>query len=327
MNDIGDYILRGLHHFYVNHYGTQQENLQREMNPDCASNLIYQCLIQDSPCMIARYGSVELLCVINYIGVKKCKHNIWDYIMDKSPQFWWNKIGCQNMQNNAGFFPLTLKNLEKFAELMIEDSKQVDVLGSWRPEESRLIDPNRIKAVQLLLLEPYHAKHPWSRILGGKKILVVHPFAKTIKQQYLNNRTLLFQNPEVLPEFHLDTLEAVQSIGGKCDFETWFDALQYMEDEIDERDYDIALIGCGAYGFPLAAHVKRSGKKAVHLGGALQLLFGIKGKRWMNPEYGMKSLPFITRNYYNNLMNEHWVFPSDNERPVNAANVEGACYW
>lgn len=327
MNDIGDYILRGLHHFYVNHYGTQQENLQREMNPDCASNLIYQCLIQDSPCMIARYGSVELLCVINYIGVKKCKHNIWDYITDKSPQFWWNKIGCQNMQNNAGFFPLTLKNLEKFAEFMIEDSKQVDVLGSWRPEENRLVDPNRIKAIQLLLLEPYHAKRPWSRILEGKKILVVHPFAKTIRQQYQNNRTSLFQNPEVLPEFHLDTLEAVQSIGGKSSFETWFDALQYMKDEIDRRDYDIALIGCGAYGFPLAAHVKRSGKKAVHLGGALQLLFGIKGKRWMNPKYGMKSLPFITRNYYNNLMNEYWVFPSDNERPANAANVEGACYW
>lgn len=49
-----------------------------------------------------------------------------------------------------------------------------------------------------------------------------------------------------------------------------------MKDEIDKRDYDIALIGCGAYGFPLAAHIKRSGKKAVHLGGALQLLFGIK---------------------------------------------------
>lgn len=47
---------------------------------------------------------------------------------------------------------------------------------------------------------------------------------------------------------------------------------------MDKIDYDICLIGCGAYGFPLAAHAKRKGKKAVHLGGALQLLFGIKGK-------------------------------------------------
>lgn len=51
-------------------------------------------------------------------------------------------------------------------------------------------------------------------------------------------------------------------------------------------------------------------EKAIHLGGALQLLFGIKGKRWTNPTYGMKSLPFITENYYNNLMNEFWTSPA-----------------
>lgn len=94
-----------------------------------------------------------------------------------------------------------------------------------------------------------------------KKILVVHPFAKTIQQQYEQRRTLLFKNPDILPEFQLETFQAVQSIGGQSSFNTWFDALQYMKDEIDKRDYDIALIGCGAYGFPLAAHIKRSGKK------------------------------------------------------------------
>ena len=42
------------------------------------------------------------------------------------------------------------------------------------------------------------------------------------------------------------------------------------------KNFDIALIGCGAYGFPLAAFVKGIGKKAVHIGGPLQLFFGIK---------------------------------------------------
>ena len=186
---------------------------------------------------------------------------------------------------------------------------------------------NKVKTIQLLLLEPYHAKHPWSRVLKGKKVLVIHPFAETIQHQYEQKRTLLFKNPDVLPEFQLETIKAVQSLGGQSPFNTWFDALEYMKDEIDKRDYDIALIGCGAYGFPLAAHVKRTGKKAVHLGGALQLLFGIKGKRWINPYYGKVFLPFLKENYYNNLMNEFWVYPSESERPSNAANVEGACYW
>ena len=219
------------------------------------------------------------------------------------------------------------RNLERFGELMIEDSKHVDILGSWRIEERRLIDINKVKTIQLLLLEPYHAKHPWSRVLKGKKVLVIHPFAETIQHQYEQKRTLLFKNPDVLPEFQLETIKAVQSLGGQSPFNTWFDALEYMKDEIDKRDYDIALIGCGAYGFPLAAHVKRTGKKAVHLGGALQLLFGIKGKRWINPYYGKVFLPFLKENYYNNLMNEFWVYPSESERPSNAANVEGACYW
>ncbi len=327
MNYLTDKILRGTHRLYVNHYGSYLKPLDRITNPNEASNIIYQQLKSDIPCMIARYGSVEILCINNYLGINKFKHNIWNYITDKSPQFWWNKTGIQSMQNNAGFFPLTEQNLERFAELMIEDSKLVDILGSWRLEERRLIDIENVKAVQLLLLEPYHAIHPWSRILKGKKVLVIHPFAETIQQQYANKRTLLFKNPEVLPEFQLETLKAVQSIGGQSSFYTWFDALQYMKNEIDKRDYDIALIGCGAYGFPLAAHIKRSGKKAIHLGGALQLLFGIKGKRWSNPTYGIKSLPFIRENYYKNLMNDFWVSPLETEKPFNANNVEGGCYW
>ena len=77
----------------------------------------------------------------------------------------------------------------------------------------------------------------------------------------------------------------MQSIGGgKGEFATWFDALEWMEQEVDKREFDIAIIGCGAYGFNLAAHIKRKGKKAIHLGGATQLLFGITGKRWEENE-------------------------------------------
>jgi hypothetical protein len=88
-----------------------------------------------------------------------------------------------------------------------------------------------------------------------------------------------------------------------------------MEEQIGQADFDIAIIGCGAYGFPLAAHVKRMGKKAVHLGGATQILFGIRGKRW-------DSLPAIAQ-----LMNEHWVRPHFSEIPPGGDAVEDGCYW
>ena len=85
-----------------------------------------------------------------------------------------------------------------------------------------------------------------------------------------------------MPEFDLQIMRSVQSIAGNTSgFETWFDALAYMEEEIEKRDFDIALLGCGAYGFNLAAHIKRMGKKAVHLGGFLQL-FEEYQYRWQN---------------------------------------------
>jgi hypothetical protein len=103
-------------------------------------------------------------------------------------------------------------------------------------------------------------------VLEGKKVLVVHPFEETIRKQY-ERRRLLFKNPSVLPDFDMKIVKAVQSSADSpTEFATWFDALDHMKAEIDRQDYEIALIGAGAYGFPLAAHVKRSGKKIFPCG-------------------------------------------------------------
>ena len=126
-----------------------------------------------------------------------------------------------------------------------------------------------------------------------------------------------------MPDFDLKVFKAVQTAGGgKSRFRDWFDALYYMENEIDKVDYDIALLGCGAYGFPLAAHIKRMGKQAIHLGGGLQLQFGIKGRRWETVSEYLTEYPYV-RTYYN----DYWVRPSREETPVNAEGVEGSCYW
>ena len=92
-----------------------------------------------------------------------------------------------------------------------------------------------------------------------------------------------------------------------------------MKKQMNETDYDIALIGCGAYGFNLAAHAKRMGKKGFHLGGVLQVLFGIIGKRWENPKQG--------NGVYLKLLNNHWVRPMDSEKPKQSFLVENNTYW
>ena len=157
---------------------------------------------------------------------------------------------------------------------------------------------------------------PFTLSLKNKKVLVIHPFAKTIQDQY-KKRELLFENPNVLPEFELKTLKAVQTIAGERDerFNDWFEALDYMCDEALKVDFEVAIIGCGAYGFPLAAKLKQAGKIAIHMGGVTQMLFGIKGGRWdIYPEASK-------------LYNKHWVRPSAQEVPKNAKIVEDSCYW
>jgi hypothetical protein len=91
-----------------------------------------------------------------------------------------------------------------------------------------------------------------------------------------------------------------------------------MENDIGQIDFDIALIGCGAYGMPLGAFIKdEMHKQAMHIGGSLQILFGIKGKRWEGENY----------NYDKLLYNDAWVRPTDDLKPANYKNVEEGCYW
>ena len=257
--------------------------------------------------MIARFGSVELNCVVKYLSLSKKKCS--------QVQSSFGENVKHDMRNNAGFFPETDENLRRFSQLMIDCIPNVDILGSWLSGEAILKNKIKAKIVKLPDLEPYYHNNPWSRVLKGKKILVVHPFSDSIKNQYANHDRL-FLDKNVLPEFTLETITAVQSIAGNaCGYKDWFSALEEMKNQISQKTYDIAIIGCGAYGFPLASFVKMQGKKAVHLGGATQILFGIKGVRW--DEHLVIS----------KLYNEYWVRPSEEETPLNNKNVENGCYW
>lgn len=285
---------------------------------ESASELIHDLLADDQPRMICRFGSVELSVIRRYYNRTRSSlpMRALRFIAARSGPFWWDDDVRIPIMRNAGVFPNDDQTLDRFSQLYLDLLPQIDVLGSWCAGEWDLRDPlEHVKMVGLLDLEPFRNHRPWSRVLEGKRVLVVHPFEQSIRSQY-EKRELLFEDPEVLPEFTLDTLPAVQSIGGGDGrFKDWFEALQYMKDEMSSREFDIAIIGAGAYGMPLAAHAKSMGKKGFHFGGATQLLFGIRGKRWDE------------RTFYNWLNNEHWVRPASEEKPQGADKVEGACYW
>lgn len=306
--------------------------------PECicdrqiANDHIYNLLSKGQPCMISRFGTTEINCVNNYICIHNPKSYIKkciDYITDYTHTPWWNEDHFYWMDIYSGIFPRGIATAEKFSERYIQDIPEIDLLGSHQYYEKFMPLREDIIKVQLEVLYPFFTERPWTRILEGKKVLVIHPFEETIIQQY-SIKEKLFDNPNILPNFELKTFKSVQSIAGnQTNFKDWFEALAYMEIEISKIDFDISIIGCGAYGLPLAAFIKRLGKQAVHLAGGTQLLFGILGKRWVEQyEDILHYRPNIDINTnYRSLFNKYWRYPLTCDVPSNAQKVENACYW
>lgn len=262
-----------------------------------ANELIKKMIDSSKPFMIARYGGTEFSVML--------------------------KLGNQEYENYnlnivAGVFPKNEETIKKFRKIYFDASKSLDVLAVWLykyyfREKIKLIKrfQNIKHFIHLDDLSPH--KNSWIKSLEGKKVLIVHPFEESIKYQYKRRSHI-----DIIPEFKkLEVLKAVQSAGKEdTKFKDWFEALEYMKEEISKKDFDVALLGCGAYGFPLAAHVKKIGKQAIHVGGSLQLLFGIKGKRWEECE--KTKFP------------ESWIYPLPQDTPKNVKKIEkaeGGCYW
>ena len=275
---------------------------------------IFDMIESGKPFLACRFGNTELQTVVGNLKVKLLGHSKEaDEYLDK----WFTRLG-----KDSGFFPVDYQYLDKFTDCILHAAGQADLLAMWHLNmEDFVIEQyaNQADLTFLFRLEPWlYNGRPWSAALKGKKVLVIHPFEDTIRAQY-ERRDKLFPGTDILPEFELHTLKAIQTLCGEKDerFGTWFDALDYMYKEAMKIDFDIAIIGCGAYGMPLAAMLKKAGKQAIHLGGATQLLFGIKGRRW-EENYPSKIATFF---------NEYWVYPAESEKPKNASTVEMGCYW
>lgn len=327
-----DYCIRGLKYAYRHLCNKSFYPPECDCNRQSSNDKIYNLLTSGNPCMISRFGTTEINCVNNYLCIhredpllKKC----WDYIVDYTHTPWWNTNHFEIMSIYSGIFPPCQDTAERFSERFLRDIPYIDLLGCHQYYEKFMPLKENVIRVQLEMLYPFFVERPWSRYLKGKKVLVVHPFEDTIKMQYAK-RKLLFSNPDILPDFDLIIFKAVQSVAGtQTPFKDWFEALKYMEDKISEIDFDVCIIGCGAYGLPLAAYVKRMGKQAIHLAGGTQLLFGILGKRWVEQYKDVWHYrPHIDINInYRPLFNEHWIYPLDSDTPIHSHRVENSCYW
>lgn len=275
---------------------------QSDITPSFSDEKLCEYISNGTPFAAARFGAVELSCINNY--EKKELHLKRKY----------KEAVKYSMQNNAGFFPSEDFYLDQYVKMMHKELSQIDLLGiSGIHMEDYFYKElcSQASIIRYDAFEPIDKK--WLECLKGKKVLIVSSFTDDMEKQ-LKKQVNPFNNG-LLNDIEFCFVKSVLSLGEAEDiaYSNWFEALDAMKMEILKHDFDIALVGAGAYGTPLCTFIKRLNKQAIQTGGATPLLFGIIGKRWE------------TRPYVSKYLTDEWIRPT--RIPKGKEKVEKGCYW
>ncbi|NES07418.1 MAG: hypothetical protein F6K22_34275 [Okeania sp. SIO2F4] len=288
---------------------------------------IYDSIQKSFPFLAGKVGSNELLVCLWHL-----KWRLWTRLGIKLS---WNRT--QYLEVGAGIFPWTPESYHKYATAFMTALGDIDNLGIWHNEgEMKLVSAfaPQAKIGYFHGLEPYLVSDkPWSQALENKTVLVVTSFAETltkqipklsnvwIKYEDKNGQTLIPKSTKfTIVKFPYGFDPEIQEKYG-----SWENILATVMAEIKQQNFDIALLGCGGYSLLLGTKIKKMGKLAIHLGGATQILFGIRGSRW-------EEKPWFLEN-----INDYWTYPLAEDKPgkkamENRARLihkpnDLACYW
>jgi hypothetical protein len=283
------------------------DNLKKNMLSQSQTiEYISDNLNSDSPFMVSRFGSIEGEVI--YRTLFKGPLDIDQPLRSKA-------------RNNAGIAKPNNQTLRRFSLEYMASIAKADLLAVWNfPEQIKLAQiTSNNNICELNHIDPIFnfskENKTWARALQNKNILIIHPFESSIKHQYVNKKNINVI-ADILPDFNLLTLIPPQTVDQHNDVPySWDEELELFKRKILNCDFDVAIIGAGGYGAPIASFIKQLGKKSIHLGGATQLAFGIIGKRWEN------------RPYMQDVIGKGWVRPSSDEKHQNASRIEGGCYW
>lgn len=232
-----------------------------------------------------------------------------------------------SLDNNAGIYYNSHEDILKYNIHYSNALKNSDALATWNnymiEEQEFFIDKYNLTKLISKVVEPFYQLEeniiPWTHHLICKKILIISPFTESFIYQIKNNFKLYKDNNIFLPNQEFAFYKSCNtSAGNRIDgHNNWEDTYLHMINEINNIDFDIALVSCGGYGLPICNHIKENMKKsAVYIGGGLQLFFGVIGNRWLNREDWKKR-----------IKESPSIFIRPIEKQVNSHKVEKSCYY
>jgi hypothetical protein len=266
-------------------------------------------------CIIGRQGTIELQTVLSYVHTGTCKFS-----------------NLHTLEKHAGIYPRSYDSVVEWLNEYIEAVKSSNGLavGWYAPLAKGELSLLEIwhyagKRIPLRALEPYYTapQTSWLRALDGCYVAVVSSFVPSIKKQLPHLQPIWKGREDMLPVgVQWSCVQSYYSpvlAQGRCEWPegigSWSDAVTLLETQVVTSGAKVALLGCGGLAMPLALRLKKKGIATIVLGGSIQLLFGIKGRRWLDH-------PVIS-----GFFNDAWITPSEEEIPGAAADIEGGCYW
>jgi len=277
---------------------------------------------------------------ITFSEIKNIINNKKQFLIGRMPG-----IEAENLRpwfqngNNVNFIDSSLRHLlEQNTGFYSDEENYNDVLDCWcKLTLDGLINCDLLFRLEtsyaskndFMISDFYNAIHVWSAVnlhqwiplLKNKKILVISSFEDSIKMQWKHRKKLFLSGhtPFEFPDFELKTIKSHNTIKDNEPYphKNWKESFESMCSEIDNIDFDIAILGCGGYGMPLANYIKNIGKGSFYVGSYVQIMFGIKGKRWYNQQ-GTDICSY---------WNDFWKSPEKHEIPKTFKNVEQGAYW
>lgn len=231
----------------------------------------------------------------------------------------WSR-SAQRLANNAGFFPAEKNAFRNWDQIMRNAISDLDFICLWQKDpflqeyERNLVDRLAPKARRVKMNSLGKSLLP---LLVGQKILVISPFVRTMEDQL--SKLEAIHDSERSKRIDWDGLASqIQFL--RCPFQwhlepspfsSWENGLYTLTELALSKNFEIALIGAGAWSIPLSAAIKKGGRSAIHTGGETQLFFGIRGKRW--DSYG--------------FYNSSWTSCLPEETPMGTNKIDSGCYW
>lgn len=230
----------------------------------------------------------------------------------------------EELENNAGIHVTDTTALLLYSDMLIRSYDHCTIIAEWTGKVLETISKGQefiqkrtphIPKINARELEPYYPDVNWMPAMKGKRVLIIHPFITTIRTQVIHLKRV-FPGKSWFEDCTFQFVKPPVTLAGNHQGICWKEHYDACIKDIDGiQDYDIALIAAGGYGMLLADYIFTEKKKQViYIGGALQLFFGIIGKRWFD------NREILT------IMNDDWVRPNK-ERPANCQRVEKGCYW